>query len=91
MKDPDMQFLNQTQRERALSYDNNMLYAKVMRLEAYIIEVRAALRSFAAIKADDGDNFDAKDYPPDIIIQCEVTAGDIHHARKILSHDWKAP
>ncbi len=44
--------------------------------------LKAALAPFAAIKADDGDDFST--YDDQVVIRCEVTAGDLRKARKAL-------
>jgi hypothetical protein len=44
--------------------------------------LKAALAPFAAIKADDGDDFSA--YDDQVVIRCEVTAGDLRKAHKAL-------
>lgn len=51
-------------------------------LEAGVEELRAALKPFAQIKADDGDTFDT--WNDDVIIRCEVTVGDLKKARSAL-------
>lgn len=53
--------------------------------EAEMEELRAALKPFAGIKADDGDDFSA--YDDQVVIRCEVTAGDLRKARKALGGD----
>lgn len=45
-------------------------------------ELRAALKPFAGIKADDGDDFSA--YDDQVVIRCEVTVGDLKKARSAL-------
>lgn len=44
--------------------------------------LKAAISPFAAIKADDGDDFST--YDDQVVIRCEVTAGDLRKARKAL-------
>lgn len=59
-----------------------------MRAEAAEAErdrLKAALAPFAAIKADDGDDFSA--YDDQVVIRCEVTVGDLRKARKALGGD----
>ena len=51
-------------------------------LEAQVERLKGVLGIFAAIKADDGDTFDA--WNDDVIIRCEVTAGDLKKARAAL-------
>jgi len=50
--------------------------------EARVEELRAALKPFAGIKADDGDDFSA--YDDQVVIRCEVTVGDLKKARSAL-------
>jgi hypothetical protein len=45
-------------------------------------EAAAALSPFASIQADDGDSFDG--YPDQVVIRCEVTAGEIRRARQVV-------
>lgn len=44
--------------------------------------LRTALKPFANIKADDGDNFGS--YPDEVVIRIEATAGDIKNARSAM-------
>ena len=44
--------------------------------------LRRALKPFATIKADNGDDF--SEYPPETVIRCEISAGEIHAAREAL-------
>lgn len=50
--------------------------------EARVEQLCKALAPFANIKADDGDTFD--NYEDQVIIRCEITAGDLRKARKAL-------
>ena len=49
---------------------------------ARVAELGAGLRTFAAIKADDGDDFSTM--PGQAIIRCEIVASDLHQARALL-------
>lgn len=50
--------------------------------DGYINRLRDALRPFALICADDGDNYSS--LPDNVIIRTEVTAGEIREAREAL-------
>ena len=55
---------------------------KEMEARAERDRLKAALALFAAIKADDGDDFST--YDDQVVIRCEVTAGDLRKARTAL-------
>ena len=45
--------------------------------------LRNALEPFARITASNGDDF--SNYPDEVVIRCEITAGEIRAARRALS------
>ena len=51
-------------------------------LDGYINRLRYALRPFALICADDGDDYSS--LPDNVIIMTEVTAGELREAREAL-------
>ena len=53
-------------------------------LDGYINRLRYALRPFALICADDGDDYSS--LPDNVIIMTEVTAGELREAREA----WKS-
>jgi len=61
---------------------NKELFGKLSAAELERDRLKAALAPFAAIKADDGDDFST--YDDQVVIRCEVTAGDLRKARKAL-------
>lgn len=65
------------------SHINAMYYAWQYLWNQRPADAYEALKRFADIKADDGDNYES--YPDEVIIKCEITAGDLKAARVALA------
>lgn len=74
---------------KAGTSDDSVRMVWLLNQQADAIErLASALMPFALIKADDGDDFSA--YDDQVIIRCEITAGDLKRARKALRGGrWK--